>query len=978
MPVLTSSADVKTATPDYDGAVKFVMNDAVPAGSIGTLTVRYSTYNVTTANGTPLVVSATATGNNIDPATAQTSVNQTAVAATLRPQHFASYYAYLDRPLAFNLSTSIDQFVNGTEGIGTLHTTITLPAGAVFNSADTAPSSISPDGLTITWDNLPGSYSPATNRYVNYTVTFPSSSFANGQGISVPAQFSGTTLGGLPLTPTSAYATATLRTFVPVLNGYAQLFVDEGRGPNSSSTTATVVSSGKEMSLYWYYNNANSTVPADTSTVSFDVPAGLELTRYAALNDQVDVIQWRTASGATGSFSTADYPDGSSPSLVDMGVPAGDRVVHVDIVGGSIPGPGGGNSGQFYANVTAAPGTTIYAPSTVTYTADGLPNSVANAYQNLYVVAPFPVPSISIYANNQAAARPGDPIDWSITLSGSSQGSIPLQPVIYLPIPAGTVLASTPVTVGNDWSPPPIGFESPTTSVSHNNQLGLDVLKIQWPAGTELPENAYLPVTVHTVMQSAPAGTISAYAYAGDARGPLSEAPYTTIPGSTLDNDSTAVSYAQWVRDDRDIDGDGVPGGVLGRSVGTANTGSGAALHSQLEVRGSLDTDFVQPPVIGATESGHDVSYRLPIENTGNVGLTDVVIYDILPAIGDTGVSAGSANIQRGSQFTPQLDAPITAPTGFEVWYSTSTNPCRPEVYPGLATCDDDWTQTPADITAVRSLKFIQDTGQVLAGGDSTSVTWTMSVSQQVAAGSIAVNSAAFSATRVDNSDTFVSEPAFVSFQVAQSDLAVSIADRTWNAGVAQSTSVNVSNLGPSDSPAHVVVTFPADVTVTLDEGIRAQAALWNCTIDGQVVTCDSVGLVSAGTSGRLPLTVTPDPTTAGTTVPLSAVISGPYPDPDTSNNSAEANIQIPAATPTPTDTTPAPTDTTPPPTSPTDSTPPTTPTSSGPTFITPTNGGGFASTGADVGPWLAMSGLAVLGGLVLLVIRRRTAPQNR
>ena len=100
-------------------------------------------------------------------------------------------------------------------------------------------------------------------------------------------------------------------------------------------------------------------------------------------------------------------------------------------------------------------------------------------------------------------------------------------------------------------------------------------------------------------------------------------------------------------------------------------------------VQGDLDSVPKYSPGIGdASPSGSGI-YTLQWSNTGGKILTDPVVYDILPYIGDTGVSEGQSTIPRGSQFAPVFTAILgSLPAGVTVAYSTSTNPCRPEVYP--------------------------------------------------------------------------------------------------------------------------------------------------------------------------------------------------------------------------------------------------------------------------------------------------------
>lgn len=103
-------------------------------------------------------------------------------------------------------------------------------------------------------------------------------------------------------------------------------------------------------------------------------------------------------------------------------------------------------------------------------------------------------------------------------------------------------------------------------------------------------------------------------------------------------------------------------------------------------------------------------NYRLRLKNRGNVPLSQYVVYDVLPFVGDTGVSESLSAVARLSEWAPLLEAPLSpfdafttaalASAGAVVEYSASTNPCRPEVSDDgdesgwQGSCTNDWTPT--------------------------------------------------------------------------------------------------------------------------------------------------------------------------------------------------------------------------------------------------------------------------------------------
>lgn len=129
----------------------------------------------------------------------------------------------------------------------------------------------------------------------------------------------------------------------------------------------------------------------------------------------------------------------------------------------------------------------------------------------------------------------------------------------------------------------------------------------------------------------------------------------------------------------------------------------GPGMASQKQVKGSYDAAYVPSPGIGSTDRAGAASYRIPVSNTGNVDMRDVVVYDLLPRTGDHGVRPGAD--ARGSAFDVFMTGPVTGlPAGAVVLYSTAGNPCRGELAgagggtraSAPAGCDDSWVGAAA------------------------------------------------------------------------------------------------------------------------------------------------------------------------------------------------------------------------------------------------------------------------------------------
>lgn len=138
---------------------------------------------------------------------------------------------------------------------------------------------------------------------------------------------------------------------------------------------------------------------------------------------------------------------------------------------------------------------------------------------------------------------------------------------------------------------------------------------------------------------------------------------------------------------------------------------------------------FTRYPCVAQTEPGGPFTYRLRLVNQGNVDLRDEVVYDVLPYVGDKGVSE-AVQTARGSEWVPTLSGPVTlvpsltnaADLDYVVEYSTSSNPCRPELKSGStpgtwqSSCDDvTWVTSVTDWASVKSFRIraFTDTGAI-------------------------------------------------------------------------------------------------------------------------------------------------------------------------------------------------------------------------------------------------------------------------
>jgi uncharacterized repeat protein (TIGR01451 family) len=178
--------------------------------------------------------------------------------------------------------------------------------------------------------------------------------------------------------------------------------------------------------------------------------------------------------------------------------------------------------------------------------------------------------------------------------------------------------------------------------------------------------------------------------------------------------------------DPLDLDGDGVVEENYCMAQAELKTPAEGppALAMEKLVRGDLDPLPQRSPAIGHSKPGGTAEYTLNWANIGGDALDEPVIYDILPYVGDTGVSESEAGTSRDSEFEVHFVSVGGLPTGMSVEYSESTNPCRSEVYSANPGCVEDWTASAPDPTAVRALRFISS--ETYQPGESFSLTFTV------------------------------------------------------------------------------------------------------------------------------------------------------------------------------------------------------------------------------------------------------------
>ncbi|MCC7246938.1 MAG: hypothetical protein IT269_14740, partial [Saprospiraceae bacterium] len=271
-----------------------------------------------------------------------------------------------------------------------------------------------------------------------------------------------------------------------------------------------------------------------------------------------------------------------------------------------------------------------------------------------------------------------------------------------------------------------------------------------------------------------------------------SQMAYYTTTGTALTNEWQCASK--------------VPG--PGTTIWTYPT-SGANTDSRKYVKGALDASFSRYPVSGNTNLDGNGEYEIYIQNTGFDPVNQLDVADVLPYIGDKGLTVGTS---RGSQWSEELANAITierytigsgwstvpnAELPLGVMYGSSYNSCYLDgaLPTGSITADPAsasegqaagctdmstatpaagakafsfrWSNTAAPLTFGEQLRIKVNVRQLTGEADKTN-------------GEIAWNSIAYTATANTVGQLISSEPIKVGLKMIDPSTTASIGDYVW------------------------------------------------------------------------------------------------------------------------------------------------------------------------------------------------------
>jgi len=768
-----------TITESYDAAthtVTFNFIGTMLAGTTGEVQIVVRFPNGNTANGTVATNTATIDATN---ASAQNSNSVDATAVASDNSHVEKRFeagTVLDENTAYFVEFCNPQ--NDADPSGSLNATNitiidTLPTGTDYvYSNNSGVYDLTSHTVTWTTDTI----KPGNCSYYTVVIIYPSTTFSLGQAVTNKAAYSYTPFGE------------------SVVNGNSQV-------TTNVNTQSIAIGTEKSVSQGSFYPGAsgsfnmswwnNSNISLDNYYLEDSIPAGLEITdiglgaHYYNIPANIDLTiryqtnlntNWTTTPGSPHIHWVGE--DGSQEDVSTFGLAAGEYITLIRWEFGpdAMPISSGGYFDvilDFDVMLTATDGT-----YTNCYTAGyqgGTINTIgANNCVNYNIL-----PTISDANLNPVKSRPGgilnpgDTETFQLAVRNEWGAGDSLEnPIVYDLLPEGVTYQP------GTWTLPPWGntpsYPDPVfTYIANYNGTGRELLKWEWTGANGIKISPGERVVVAfdvTIPEVVWSGTPSFYNH------------------FWIDADNIGVCLGTDDPDIYDIDGDGdFSETFCGDQIGV-DIVEIVAIESEKLVKGQLDSTWTKYPNTGNTLPGGIADYQLIVRNKGTVDMTDIVVIDILPALGDSSVVTLD---NRDSRWRPNLVGDVTAPADVTVYYSTENNPCRSAegiVPTGPVGCDaPSWTTTiPVDIASVQSLKFDFGT-TILEPGDSILLEWPMrapvGVLNTIGAvpDSIAWNSFGYIASRADNGTTLPpGEPIKVGMIVSEQIPGV-YGDFVWN-----------------------------------------------------------------------------------------------------------------------------------------------------------------------------------------------------
>lgn len=765
----------QSLTGSYNNSNRTVTFDFISplaSGSVGELVIEVLCPNGVTPNGAQTTVIANSTVSNGNPDSGSVTITGTASNTWTTLKRRVTDPPVIDQPITYEVGFTSP---GGTGQLNLQNAQIidTLPTDAQFISAD---SGCTYDGnthqVTCVWTSDLDVKTSGTKTHVKkIRVQYNTGDFNIGDSVTNIADGTGTPLGESNTSTGQGTVTHALEAFVP-----------DPRISLKKQITYTNLLIGSEQNYKLTVKNTGN-VDLDDFMFTDNIPEALKVTRIQTgkyNNSPINgVISYQTTANANWTqWTTFDGSSNAELQVSALGLGANEMITALKWEYGTVP-PNfthSGNQPRIFAEVLATDRSNNpvniddrpenCAALTGTYNGNNSNTSKCVKF-TVSEVEGRPEPKKVVTSSGPYVG--GSTVSFKVSIRNANQFTT----TGPLPNPIGMDLLPTELTyVDNSWSvcAKPAGAPDPHfEKIDDYNSTGRTLLRWSYDGAHgnaySLPINEQVDICFDTVLPN--------NAIFGD----ITNQFHVT----TNTDDILGCRGGNGAQDDtNDLDGDSVTGSSdkLCRVSKDFEVEAIATLESTKFVLGTLDANYNRFPDRGQTVEGGLSDYRLTVTNTGTVPVKEIIIYDILPYIGDEGVRTGEARL---SEWRPNLVGPVTVSNpGITVYYSTQQNPCRTEVA-SRPNCVDDWsTTTPQDITSVQALKF--ELGNIVINPlEDFVLEWPMRAPVgSPTNGEVAWNSFAFTATRLDNNRQLpAAEPIKVGIEVYAPQPSI-LGDRIW------------------------------------------------------------------------------------------------------------------------------------------------------------------------------------------------------
>ncbi len=736
--------------------VRFIFKPVLNSGVTGMVKITAKFIQGTTANNTIVTNYASIAADLVD----SINSNSVDVTAVIDPANWtitktklvpATCEPALDRSVQYRIDINANSTIGG-QNLKDIVVVDTLPLNAEFVSCSDSGIYSEVAG-TVTW-SIP-SMNVGSSKSLFITVSYPSSKFQIGNQV----------INTVNATAKMYDDTDAPSRTAQCVNTITSINFAVANPTKNGRQTDDRYSVGQTADFYIGNIRNSSNVPIDKISIVDNIPASITLTQIT-VGKFSNVIQVKVSYQKNSDPGVwQDWPGGTiaSPqnevlSVADLGLPDGEYITSVKW---DFTNPAGVPVGiadtktlRVSGIIGSVPvGTQITNTAQLTASLSGEPDIIRNASKTIKIIESIPWLQPTKSTVGGTTFNYNDRVTFRLRVQNHQFAAGNYEnPILVDLLPPEFEDAQFNGVADVDWvngTGAAITDVAYTVSTKEINGKTYNVLI--WNCTGILEPGEYVDVLFSAKIKNlTPIGSVTNEMYIG-----------TQNNSTVLENSVEAVS------DTYDIDEDGSTADKFVKGQTKILVKFQGRLSAEKWIRGELEADtngdlipdeWKRHPAYSETLSGGVVDYKLVVTNDNSNGpISNIVIIDKLPTIGDTGVIDPN---QRDSRWAPYLINKITGedgaplPDGVQIYYTTNPNPSLEELSDTInkhGRVEDLWSLTPPeDITTVKAVKFVFN-GITLNPGQSVTLQWSMRAAVGAPLNQIAWNSFAYGATFKDS-----------------------------------------------------------------------------------------------------------------------------------------------------------------------------------------------------------------------------------